>query len=227
VVGASLSHHAQGGIRPDGSWHAQPLAASARQPTRHRSRASLGNLIHGRLRWLHRLPLAVSRHATVSTVPRFQGQGRPPGQTSGRRRTMTEASVSFAGNLTDQPEHAAQSLAKGSRVVVVGQLSQRLGTLHGGTHLDLWKCRLPSRNCGGWWRSWLVGGLPAPGPGGATTPHSGPSKGPTAVHRAGGSPRPGGRPGCLPLRRSRAGAKVMPDTIQGGRRGPRHKGGVT
>jgi Single-strand binding protein family len=117
---------------------------------------------------------------------------------------MTEASVSFAGNLTDQPEvryteggiaramfrvavsgrreqepsffavvvwrdqaeHAAQSLAKGSRVVVVGQLSQRLGTLHGGTHLDLWKCRLPSRNCGGWWRSWLVGGLPAPGPAG-------------------------------------------------------------
>jgi hypothetical protein len=34
----------------------------------------------GRLRWLHRLPLALFRHATVSTVPRFQGQGRPPGQ---------------------------------------------------------------------------------------------------------------------------------------------------
>ena len=76
---------------------------------------------------------------------------------------MTEASVSFAGNLTDQPElrhtesgiaramfrvavsgrreqepsfftvivwrdqaeHAAQSLSKGSRVVVVGRLQQR------------------------------------------------------------------------------------------------------
>ena len=76
---------------------------------------------------------------------------------------MTEASVSFAGNLTDDPEvryteggiaramfrvavsgrreqeasfftvvvwrdqaeHAAQSLAKGSRVVVVGRLQQR------------------------------------------------------------------------------------------------------
>ena len=76
---------------------------------------------------------------------------------------MTEASVSFAGNLTDDPElrhteggiaramfrvavsgrreqeasfftvvvwrdqaeHAAQSLAKGSRVVVVGRLAQR------------------------------------------------------------------------------------------------------
>jgi single-strand DNA-binding protein len=76
---------------------------------------------------------------------------------------MTEAAVSFAGNLTDQPElrhtgggiaramfrvagsgrreqepsfftvmvwrdqaeHAAESLAKGSRVVVVGRLQQR------------------------------------------------------------------------------------------------------
>jgi single-strand DNA-binding protein len=79
---------------------------------------------------------------------------------------MTEASVSFAGNLTDQPElrhtesgiaramfrvavsghreqeasfftvivwrdqaeHAAQSLSKGSRVVVVGRLQQRSWT---------------------------------------------------------------------------------------------------
>jgi single-strand DNA-binding protein len=80
--------------------------------------------------------------------------------------TMTEASVSFAGNLTDDPElrhtdsgiawamfrvavsarreqepsfftvivwrdqakHAAESLAKGSRVVVVGRLQQRTWT---------------------------------------------------------------------------------------------------
>ena len=79
---------------------------------------------------------------------------------------MTEASVSFAGNLTDQPElrhteggigramfrvavsgrrdqeaslfnvvvswdqaeHAAESLSKGSRVVVVGQLQQQSWT---------------------------------------------------------------------------------------------------
>jgi hypothetical protein len=40
----------------------------------------------------------------VSTVPRFQGQGRPPGQATRRGRSMTEASVSFAGNLTDDPE---------------------------------------------------------------------------------------------------------------------------
>jgi single-strand DNA-binding protein len=84
---------------------------------------------------------------------------------------MTAASVSFAGNLTDQPEvryteggiaramfrvavsgrrdqeasffsvivwrdqaeHAAQSLAKGSRVVVVGRLQQRAWTAEDGS----------------------------------------------------------------------------------------------
>jgi single-strand DNA-binding protein len=84
---------------------------------------------------------------------------------------MTEASVSFAGNLTDQPElrhteagiararfrvavsgrrdqepsfftvvvwrdqaeHAAQSLAKGSRVVVMGRLQQRSWTAEDGS----------------------------------------------------------------------------------------------
>src|SRR5215216_428754 len=117
----------------------------------------------GRLRCFHRLPLAALRHATASTVPRFQGQGRPPGQAIQEGRTMTEASVSFAGNLTDNPEvrytkagiararfrvaaagrreqeasfftvivwrdqaeHAAESLSKGSRIVVVGRLQQR------------------------------------------------------------------------------------------------------
>jgi single-strand DNA-binding protein len=84
---------------------------------------------------------------------------------------MTEPSVSFAGNLTDQPElrhtesgiaramfrvavsgrreqeasfftvivwrdqaeHAAQSLTKGSRVVVVGRLQQRAWTAEDGS----------------------------------------------------------------------------------------------
>jgi single-strand DNA-binding protein len=84
---------------------------------------------------------------------------------------MTEANVSFAGNLTDDPElrhteggitramfrvavsgrrdqeasfftvvvwrdqaeHAAQSLAKGSRVVVVGRLQQRSWTAEDGS----------------------------------------------------------------------------------------------
>jgi single-strand DNA-binding protein len=86
-------------------------------------------------------------------------------------RTMTEASVSFAGDLTDDPEvryteggitravfraagsgrgeqepsfftvvvwrdqaeHAAQSLTKGSRVVVVGRLQQRAWTAEDGS----------------------------------------------------------------------------------------------
>ena len=81
-----------------------PQPQALHQPTRLLSRAHSAVLIHGRLRWLHRLLLVASRHATVSTVPRVQGQGRPPGQATGRGRTMTEASVSFAGNLTDDPQ---------------------------------------------------------------------------------------------------------------------------
>ena len=50
-------------------------------------------LIDGRLRWLRRLPLVLSRHATASTVPRFQGQGRPPGQTVQEGSTMTETTL--------------------------------------------------------------------------------------------------------------------------------------
>jgi single-strand DNA-binding protein len=88
---------------------------------------------------------------------------------------MTEASVSFAGNLTDNPEvrstesgiaramfrvavsgrreqeasfftvivwrdqaeHAAQSLSKGSRVVVVGRLQQRSWTTDDGSSRQL------------------------------------------------------------------------------------------
>jgi Single-strand binding protein family len=48
-------------------------------------------------------PLAALRHATVSTVPRFQGQGRRPARQQ-EDRIMTEAAVSFAGNLTKDPE---------------------------------------------------------------------------------------------------------------------------
>jgi single-strand DNA-binding protein len=103
--------------------------------------------------------------------PWFQGQGSPPGQATGRGSITTEAAVSFAGNLTDDPEvrytesgiaramfrvavsgrreqeasfftvvvwrdqakHAAQSLSKGSRVVVVGRLQQRTWTAEDGS----------------------------------------------------------------------------------------------
>src|SRR5215212_3057355 len=127
--------------------------------------------MHGRVRWLCRLPLVALGHATVSTVPRFQGQGRPSGQAIQEGRDMTEAAVSFAGNLTDDPElrhtesgiaraifrvavsgrreqepsfftvvvwrdqaeHAAESLSRGSRVVVVGRLRQRSWTAEDGS----------------------------------------------------------------------------------------------
>src|SRR5215218_7178880 len=103
--------------------------------------------------------------------PSPRSKGRPPGQAIQEGRTMTEAAVSFAGNLTDDPElrraesgiaramfrvavsgrreqeasfftvivwrdqaeHAAQSLAKGSRVVVLGRLQQRAWTAEDGS----------------------------------------------------------------------------------------------
>jgi hypothetical protein len=41
--------------------------------------ATAGDLIQSsRLRWLHRLPLAALRHATVSTVPRSKGRANRP-----------------------------------------------------------------------------------------------------------------------------------------------------
>ena len=109
---------------------------------------------------------------------------------------MTEASVSFAGNLTDQPElrhseggiarvtfrvavsgrrdgeasfftvvvwrdqaeHAAESLAKGSRVVVVGRLSSGPGRL---------RTAAPGPRSRCWPRSWgrASGGRRRPRPG--------------------------------------------------------------
>src|SRR5215207_7485878 len=92
-----------------------PQPQALHQPTRHPSRPQPATASRtGRVRWLHRLPLVALRHATVPTVPRFQGQGRPPGQATGRGRTMTEASVSFAGNLTDDPElrHTESGIAR-------------------------------------------------------------------------------------------------------------------
>jgi single-stranded DNA-binding protein len=102
---------------------------------------------------------------------------------------MTEASVSFAGNLTDDPEvryteggitramfrmavsgrreqeasfftviawrdqaeHAAESLAKGSRVVVIGRLQQRSWTAETAAPAPSWRSWLTSwgRACGG------------------------------------------------------------------------------
>jgi single-strand DNA-binding protein len=63
----------------------------------------------------------------VSTVPRVQGQGRPPGQATGKGQDQTEASVSFAGNLTDDPElrHTEGGIARAVfRVAVSGRRDQ-------------------------------------------------------------------------------------------------------
>src|SRR5512132_1849851 len=103
--------------------------------------------------------------------PGSKGRADRPARQSQEGQTMTEAAVSFAGNLTDDPEvryteggiaramfrvavsarreqeasfftvvvwrdqaeHAAQSLAKGSRVVVVGRLQQRSWTAEDGS----------------------------------------------------------------------------------------------
>src|SRR5215212_7426070 len=103
--------------------------------------------------------------------PGSKGRADRPARQSQEGSTMTEASVSFAGNLTDDPkvryteggiaramfrvavsgrreqepsfftvvvwrdqaEHAAESLSKGSRVVVVGRLQQRTWTVEDGS----------------------------------------------------------------------------------------------
>ena len=79
--------------------------------------------MHGRLRWLRRLPLVLSEHATVSTVPSSKGRAdRPARQQEGC--TTTEPSVSFAGNLTGDPElrHTKSGIARAMfRVAVSGR----------------------------------------------------------------------------------------------------------
>ena len=102
--------------------------------------------------------------------PGSKGRADHPGQTVPGGQDHDQASVSFAGNLTDDPElrhteagiartmfrvavsgrreqasfftvivwrdqaeHAAESLAKGSRVVVIGRLQQRSWTAEDGS----------------------------------------------------------------------------------------------
>jgi EamA-like transporter family len=86
VAGASFFHHAQGERDLAGRSLACPTPShKRRQPTRHLSRARSAALSHGRLRWLRRLPLVLSRHATVSTVPPGPraGQTARPGMQEG------------------------------------------------------------------------------------------------------------------------------------------------
>src|SRR5215213_4670759 len=113
-------------------------------------------------------PLGMPRHPPS---PGSKGRADRPARQSQEGSTMTEAAVSFAGNLTDDPEvrysesgiaravfrvavsgrreqeasfftvivwrdqaeHAAESLSKGSRVVVMGRLQQRSWTTEDGS----------------------------------------------------------------------------------------------
>ena len=118
---------------------------------------------------------------------------------------MTEAAVSFAGNLTDDPEvryteggiaramfrvavsgrreqepsfftvvvwrdqaeHAAQSLSKGSRVVIVGRLQQRSWTAEDGSVRSTVEVRPTS-----WGRAFVGRRRPRPGPRAASRNHA-------------------------------------------------------
>ena len=183
VVGASLPPRPGWRDLAGRCWHARPQPQALHQPTRHLSRPHGRRLIQsGRLRWLHRLPPAVSRHATASTGPRFHedGQTARPGIQEGHhdraerelrrqphrptrlrhteggiaramfrvavsRRREQEASFFTVVVWRDQAEHAAESLVKGSRVVVVGRLQQRAWTAEDGS------AARPSRS---WRTSW-------------------------------------------------------------------------
>ena len=104
-----------------------PQPQALHQPTRLLSRARSAVLIAWPTSLALPLALVAYWHATVSTVPRVQGQGRPPGQATERGSTMTEAAVSFAGNLTDDPElrHTEGGIARAMfRVAVSGRREQ-------------------------------------------------------------------------------------------------------
>jgi hypothetical protein len=94
----------------------QPQAPDQQPGTRAGTAGSLD-------RWptslLHRLPLVAWWHATVPTVPQVQGRADRPARQQERTHTMTEAAMSFAGNLTDQPE--VRYTETGIRIDIGGQ----------------------------------------------------------------------------------------------------------
>jgi single-stranded DNA-binding protein len=81
-------------------------------------------VVHGRLRWLRRLPRAAAH----------RGRGRKGDVADGGAgRREQEASFFTVIVWRDQAEHAAESLTKGSRVVVVGRLQQWSWTAEDGS----------------------------------------------------------------------------------------------
>jgi hypothetical protein len=76
-----------------------PQTNSAPEP------ATAGSSIQiGRVRSPRGLPLAALRHAKASTVPRFQGQGNPPGQAVPGGQQHVRRQRHLRRHLTDQPE---------------------------------------------------------------------------------------------------------------------------
>src|SRR5215207_8793581 len=128
-MGASFSHHVQGGgIWPDGSWHARPPAASTPPTNPAPEPATAGNL--------HAWPTSLAPPLAPGGLSACHGVHRPPGPRAGQTARpgnpgmgapMTEASVSFAGNLTDDPEvrYSEGGIARAMfRVAVSGRREQ-------------------------------------------------------------------------------------------------------
>jgi hypothetical protein len=79
-VGASFSHHAQGGgIWPGGAGMPNP-SRKRRQPTPASEPSKLGEVMQADFVGFTACPRWSLGMPRVSTVPWVQGQGRPPGQ---------------------------------------------------------------------------------------------------------------------------------------------------
>jgi len=104
VPGASFSHHAQdGGIWPDGAGMPDPQPRALHQPSRLLSRACSTVDRVGPTSLAPSLAPGALSHASVSTVPRFQGQGRPPGQTVRGRERLRSRRPSLPGRHPARP----------------------------------------------------------------------------------------------------------------------------
>jgi hypothetical protein len=175
-----------------------PQPQAPHQPTRHPSRAHSTNLTA----WPTSLALSLAPGGLSaclgvhrSSVPRA-GQTARPGIQEGS--TMTEAAVSFAGNLTDQPEvrYTEGGIARAMfRVAVSGRRDQEASFF-------TWSCSgtrpsMPPSHCrrgaGSW--SW-AGSSSGAGPPRTTTPNRSWRWWPRSWGRACGGrrrPRPGRR----------------------------------
>ena len=151
-------------------WHARPPAASA-PPTNPAPEPTHGrqSLIHGRLRWLHRLPLVLSRHATVSTGPRFHedGQTARPGNRKGQHHDRGQR------QLRRQPHRRPRAAAHRGRDRPGHVPGGGVGSAGaGGVVLHRGRVARPGRACG----RVVVQGQPGRGRGPAPAAEPGPPR---------------------------------------------------